>query len=124
VVAGDEDDRHAAVGHREQGLERPDDQAGLDPAAEQQVAAVHHQVDLAAPGRGERAVEVGEEIASAMRTVRTRPRRQVEPEVGVGDEEDADHAGSLRERGTPLSARESPPGAAKAPGDEVLLGAT
>ena len=55
---------------------------------------MHHQIDFAPSRRLERAVEVGEEIWAAAAPLDPRAQRQIEAEVGVGHEQDAEVAHS------------------------------
>ena len=92
VVAGDHHHRHPPVGHRHQWLEGPLHQLRPHPAAEQHVAAVDHEVGLAGQRRRQGALEVGEKIRAPAPPHHPRPHRQVEAEVGVGEEQDAEQA--------------------------------
>ena len=95
VIARHQQHRHAAIGDRQQRLQRRRRQAARDPTAEQEVAAVHNEVDVAATRGREGEVEVGEEVGAAPRARDPRPLGQVEAEVGVRNEQDAQHAGVL-----------------------------
>jgi hypothetical protein len=62
------------------------------------VAAVHHEVDFARERGRERGLIVREEIVAAAPPIDARARRQVEAEVRIGEQQDAEvgrHAPSL-----------------------------
>ena len=58
-------DHRDSLGHLHQGLEGTVDQLPPHLATEQQVAAMHHEVDLAATGGCQRPLEAGEEVRAA-----------------------------------------------------------
>ena len=94
VVPGDPEDVDSRVGEigepREDALGEPRG----DAAPVEEVAAVDEDVRFA-PRRGlERPLEALEEVVAAPRALHARPRRKVEAEVRVGEEEDAQRHGA------------------------------
>ena len=98
VVSGDDAHRDPLIGHRRERGKGPLDEPGRHAAAEEDVAAVHDEVALALSGRGERALEAGEELGAPPTASHTGPARLVQAEVGVGEEEDPHPAGDQRHR--------------------------
>jgi hypothetical protein len=92
ATGGASNARHACRGHLQQGGQGDLHQRRVHAAAVEQVATVHHQVDLAAQGGLEGAPEVGQEVRAAPASLHQRMQRQVEAEVRVGHEQDAQGA--------------------------------
>jgi len=60
---------------------------------------VHDSVDRQIARRLERLLVVGQEVVTTPAPLDPRPRRQIEPQVGIGEEQDAD--GGRGQTGTP-----------------------
>ena len=98
VVAGNDKDRHPAIGDSREGLERLPRDAGWHAGPVEYVSPVHHQVDVTVECALQRSVVVGEEIVTPPPALDSRAHRQVEAEVRIGEEEDADgvrHTGNV-----------------------------
>jgi len=90
VVARYPEDVGPAVGERAEAGEDPLGEPGGDPAPVEEVAPVDDDTGLAARRRLEGALEALEEVVAAAPPLDPRTRRQVESEVRVGEEEDAE----------------------------------
>ncbi len=89
VVSGHDAHRDSLVGQLRERGEGPGHEIHRHPAPEEDVPPVDDEVDLATSGRGERGLESGEELGAAPPAGNARPPRQVQAEVGVGEEQDA-----------------------------------
>ena len=95
VIPGDDEDRNASVGDASQWLEcLPCDARGRARAIEN-IAAVDDDVDVTVECRLECGRVIREKVMSAPASLDARPRRQVEAEVGVSEEEDAGASGHV-----------------------------
>ena len=94
MVAGNEHHRDPGVGHLEQRFEAETDELGRDLGSEEEIAAVDDEVDLATHGGGQGGAGIGEEVGAAAAAFDAGPQREVEAEVGVGQEEDAETQGA------------------------------
>jgi hypothetical protein len=90
VVAGYEVDGGAAVSNAEQGLQRHLDKGRRDACAEKEVATVDDEVDLAAEGRLEGAVEVGEKVGTPAAALDAGAEGEIKAEMGIGEEQETD----------------------------------
>jgi hypothetical protein len=90
VIAGNDEDRNAAVGDATEWLESLVSSGGNDVRTIEYVAAVHDEVDLVGERRSKRGGVVREEIMTPAPALDSWTRREVEAEVGVSEEEDAD----------------------------------
>ena len=90
VVAEYQHHRDPGVGHLEQRFEGETDKLGRYFGSEQEIAAVDDEIDLAAPGGGQRGAGVGEEVGAATPTLDSWSKGKVETEVGIGQQEDAE----------------------------------
>jgi hypothetical protein len=90
VVAGNQHHRDPGVGDLEQRFEGETDELGRDLGSEKEIAAVDDEVDLATQGGGQCGAGIGEEIGASAAAFDAGPQREVEAEVGVGQEEDAE----------------------------------
>ena len=98
VISGDDEDRDALVGHACEWLECLPGDARWRTRAIEHVPAMNDEIDLAVEGRAERGRVVRQKVVPAATSLDARPRRQIEAEVGVGEEEDADafgHGGKI-----------------------------
>jgi hypothetical protein len=86
VVARNQDDRHPQISDLQKRFERQLHQSRRNPAAVEEIAAVHHEIDLAPSRRIEGSTGVGEEIGTLASTVDSRPKWEVETQMGVGEE--------------------------------------
>jgi hypothetical protein len=89
VVSRDEQDRHAGRREALQWRECRFGQPGRHAAPIQQVAPVHHRVDIAGARGLEGPLEVPEEVIAAPAAGDARARRHVEAEMRVGHEQHA-----------------------------------
>ena len=87
VVPRHDEHRNSAVRHARERLERLPRDARRDPRAIEHVPAMDDNVDVARERRGQRRGVVREEVVSAPPPLDARPCREVETEVGVGEEE-------------------------------------
>jgi hypothetical protein len=90
VVPRHQEHRHASLRHAHQRLEALIGQTRLDLRPVEQVPAVHHQVHRPRHGRLQRRLVVRLEVAPAPAAPDPGPRREVEAQVRVGKEQDAD----------------------------------
>ena len=95
VVAEYQHHRDPGVGHLEQRFEGETDKLGLYFGSEQEIAAVDDEIDLAAQGGAECGTGVGEEVGAAAPALDPGPKRKIETEVGVGQQEDAEGQSAL-----------------------------
>ena len=95
VIPRHHEHRNAPVGDARQWLEGLIGKAGGGPGAIEDVAAVHHDVDLSGERRRQRGRIVGEEIVATATTPDACLHRQVEAEVRVGKQENPDDVGHL-----------------------------
>ena len=108
VVARHDEDRNSTIGDARQRLESLPRHARRHTRAVEHVAAVHDEVDLPLERGPQRGRVVREEVVPPTPSLDARTRRQVEAEVGVREEEDADalvHTVSPLERRTSGSTR-------------------
>ena len=105
VVARDQKHLYAAVRDLQQRLQRALDQSRGQARPVQQVAAVHDEVDRAAPRRFQRLLEPPQKVQPAPGSRHPGPQRPVEADVGVRQQQDPDPARyshlSLRRRAAP-----------------------
>ncbi len=87
VVSGDQDDRDAGVGHPLERLERVEDELPAHAAAEQEIAAVDHQIHPPSQGRRQSALEVVEEVGSSAATLHSGSEGKIETEVCVREQQ-------------------------------------
>lgn len=80
---------HAAFGHAPQRFERLVGKRRHDGRTVEHVAAVHDDVDLAIERRLQRRGVVGEKVVAAAAPLHARTHGEVEPQVGVGDQQDS-----------------------------------
>ena len=90
VISGNDEYRHPPLGDATQRLERLVCQRWHDRRPVEHVSAMNHDVDLAVEGRLERGRVGGEKVMAAAPPLDARPHGKVEPEVGVGHEQDMD----------------------------------
>jgi hypothetical protein len=90
MISRDEVNGDALIGELLQGLQGHGHELGGNAASIQEIAAVEDAVDLAAASGIEGALEVGEEVRASSSPLDAGAERHVEPEVGVGEEEDPD----------------------------------
>ena len=88
VVAGDDGDGDAATDKIEQRLVCLVDDAAMNLAAEEEIAAVDHQIRCAVPGIVEYTLKIGKKVAAAARAFRAGTDRLVEAEVAVGKKDE------------------------------------
>jgi hypothetical protein len=93
VISRDDENRNAFVGDTNEWLERLPRDARRRTRPVEHVAAVNDQINVAVERGLQRGGIVCEKIVSATPTMDARPRRQIEAEVGVSEEEDADAFG-------------------------------
>lgn len=89
VVSGHDDHRHSGVGNALERLEHPHHQSRLDAAPEEHVTAVNHHIDLTLKGRLQGELVGIEKILSPAMPIGARALGQIESEMRVGDEQDA-----------------------------------
>jgi len=90
VVSGDDENRNPRVRDAAKGFEGLGDQRRVGPRAVEDISAVDDDVHPTEQGRLEGAVVVGEEVIPPPTPVHARREGEVEPQVGVCHEEDAD----------------------------------
>ena len=90
MISGDDEHGDAAFGHAPERLERLIRERGHHGRTVEHVAAVHDDVDLSVERRLKRRGVVGEKVVAAAAPLHARTHREVEPEMGVGDEQDAE----------------------------------
>ena len=90
VVPGDPEDVQPQVGELREAREDSLREPGRNPAPVEEIAAVDDDAGLAAHRRRERPLEALEEVVPAAAPLDPWPRREVEAEMGVGEEEDPD----------------------------------
>ena len=90
VIPRNDEHRHAAFGHAPQRLERLVCERRHNGRTVEHVAAMHDDVDLPIERRLERRRVVGQEVVTASPPLDARAHGKVEPEVGIGDEQDPD----------------------------------
>ena len=96
VVPGHPEDVDSRVRERREPREDPLGEPGRDAAPVEEVAAVDDDVGLPRRRGPERPLEALEEVVAAPRPLDPRPRGEVEPEMRVRKEEDANgHAESV-----------------------------
>jgi len=95
VVAGNHEHRRAFVGDLQEGFEGLIHQGGRDPGPVKDVATVDYQVYLLLPRCGQGTLMVGEEVVAPTPPIDARVERQIEPEVGVGQQKDANGSRGL-----------------------------
>jgi hypothetical protein len=90
VVSWHDEHRNASICYSAEGLERLERERRDDPGPVEDVASVHYDVHLARERRLQRGGVVREEVVAAAPSVDTRSNREIEAEVGIGQEEDSD----------------------------------
>lgn len=90
MIPRHEGDGDASIGRFEEGFECHSEEFRWDLRSIEQIAAMDHQIDLFSNGGAEGLSSVGEEIGTATSTFDPRAKREVEPEMGVGEEENAE----------------------------------
>jgi hypothetical protein len=90
VISGHEKYRNPALGDPYQRFESAGDDRRMNTAAEKQVPAVNHQIDLALQGRRQGHVEIFEKVDTAPAPVNSRLHRQIESEMGIRQKKDVD----------------------------------
>ena len=98
VVAGDDEDRYASVRDTRQRLEGLIGQARHRPRSVEDVTAVHDEIDLAGKRRRERRGVVGQEVIPAPAPFDPLPDGEVEAQVRIGQEENANDVGHRTQR--------------------------
>ena len=93
MIAGHQVHRYASLRHFNEWPEGFLYQGGRHAAAVQQVTAVHYQVYFPFQGRLEGGAKIGEEILSSPSAFDTRAHGQVESQVSVGQQQQADWRG-------------------------------
>jgi hypothetical protein len=88
VVAGDDEDGHARVRHAPERLEGLGDDGVVGSGAVEDVSRVDDEVYLTPEGGLERPAVVGHEVGPAPPPSDPGRDGEVEPEMGVGEEED------------------------------------
>jgi hypothetical protein len=89
VIARHQKHRDPLLRHTFQRKKRLLHQVRGHPAAKEQIPAVHDEIDVPRHGVVQRALKIGEEVVAAAPTRDAGPLGQVEPQVGVGKEEEA-----------------------------------
>jgi hypothetical protein len=89
MISRHDEHRHAAFGDAAQRLERLIGNAFRHIWPIEDVATVHHDVDLAIECRTERRLVISEEVVATTPTTYARTQRQVETKVRIGEEQDA-----------------------------------
>ncbi len=89
VVARNDGNRYAPLGDSPQRLECLIADRTADIRMIEDIATVHDEIHLAAKRGLQRASVVGEEVVSSAVAVDAGPLGQVEPQVGIGEEQDA-----------------------------------
>jgi len=95
VVPRDDEDWDTGLGDLTERLQRLERQGCRNPRAVEDVSSVHDQVDIPCPGGSQSPLVVGKEIVAPAPSVDPGTGGQVEPQVGVGQEEDADGVARL-----------------------------
>jgi hypothetical protein len=87
VVAGHEEDGYAFVSDTHQGRQRLFDEGQRHSATEEEVAAVHNQVNFVLDSRQEGPFDVAEEVITATPAGDARPQGVVEAQVRICQKE-------------------------------------
>ena len=90
VVSGNDEHGDPTIGNARERLERLPGNARRDARPIEHVAAVHDEIDLLLERRFQRGQIIREEVVAAPTSLHAGTRRQVEAEVGVGEEENPD----------------------------------
>jgi len=92
VVPGNDDDGHAGVGDTLEGLERAHHDARFDSTPKEHVPTVNDEIRVACERRLQRPFETGEEVVAPPRPVDARMFGPLQPEMRIGEKQDADDA--------------------------------
>jgi hypothetical protein len=93
VVSGHEENRHSRLGYLQDRLECLEDQGRVYSGVVEEVPAVNHQVHLTGFGSFEGPAVIGKEVGAPPPPLHARSGGEVEAEVGVGQEKEADSVG-------------------------------
>ena len=85
VVARDDENRDPLVGDVQQRLEYGLDHERMNPAAEEQIAAVYHQIDLAVERGLQRGQIIAKKVIPSAPALYLRPQRRIKAEMRVSE---------------------------------------
>src|SRR5262249_33737907 len=107
VISGDDENWNPLVGHAREWLERLPGDTRRRTWAIEDVASVNDEGDVGFERRLQRRRIGREEVVSAATSLDARTRRQIEAEVGVSEEEDANAFGHRRKIDVIVACRRS-----------------